>query len=141
MLESELTKRIRIALSKEGGLWVKVHGGKYQVTGLPDLIGCYQGRFFGLEVKLPGKEGTLTPRQKHILEQINESGGKATMVTSVKQAVDFVRELAKIDPPSNEWLIPGWVTRRARERLSRPTRVISLDFSEVYSPTERGDRR
>lgn len=88
--EAALQKRIRTALSNYSGWWVRIHGGMYQQGGLPDIIGCYQGVFFGLEVKLPGKEHTLTARQAHALKAIKDAGGKAKMVTSVDEAMDFV---------------------------------------------------
>jgi hypothetical protein len=57
---------------------------------LPDIIGCYGGWFVGLEVKLPGKEHTLTARQTHALKSIRDAGGKSKMVTSISEAMDFV---------------------------------------------------
>lgn len=93
MSESALVAKIKRALDKDRpGFWVKIHGGPFQLIGLPDLIGCYEGRFYGLEVKLPGKEDTLTPRQQYILDQIRQVGkGVAGMVTSVEQALSIVR--------------------------------------------------
>lgn len=76
-----------------GGLWIKIHGGMFQMAGIPDLIGCLRGRFYGIEVKLPGKEKTLTVIQKAFIKQIIEvGGGRATMVTSVSDTLDFIRE-------------------------------------------------
>lgn len=86
MNEADLTKKIMRKLKGRGGFWVKVHGGPFQVTGLPDIIGCYKGRFVGLEVKVPGRESTLTPRQSLILSQILAAGGIAQMITSVEEA-------------------------------------------------------
>lgn len=88
--EAALQKRISTSLKNYSGYWVRIHGGMYQQGGLPDIIGVYQGFFFGLEVKLPGKEHTLTQRQAHALKQIRDAGGKAKMVTSVDEAMDFV---------------------------------------------------
>ena len=90
MNEAALRKRIAASLRRYSGWWVITHGGMYQQGGLPDIIGCYQGRFIGLEVKLPGREHTLTPRQSHALKQINDADGRAAMVTSVSQAMEFV---------------------------------------------------
>jgi hypothetical protein len=90
MTEARLRTAIVKKLSNYSGWWVVTHGGQFQTGGLPDIIGCYQGRFIGLEVKLPGKEYTLTERQSHRLEQINKAGGKAAMITSTDQAMDFV---------------------------------------------------
>jgi hypothetical protein len=69
---------------------VVTHADNFGTGGLPDIIGCVSGTFIGLEVKLPGKEHTLTKRQAHRLAQITKAGGKAAMVTSVSQAFDFV---------------------------------------------------
>lgn len=90
MKESTLRSNIVRKLRGYSGWWFVTHGAQFQTGGLPDIIGCYQGMFYGLEVKLPGKEHTLTERQSHRLEQIRRAGGKATMVTSVDQAMDFV---------------------------------------------------
>lgn len=70
--------------------WIKVHGGPYQQGGIPDLIGCVNGYFIGLEVKLPGKEDTLTDRQAATLTQIGDALGIQGMVTSVEQAIELV---------------------------------------------------
>jgi hypothetical protein len=88
--EAALRNRIVKSLSAYSGWWIVTHGDQYGTGGIPDIIGCYHGRFVGLEVKLPGKEHTLTARQSHRLGQINAAGGKAAMVTTVQQAMDFV---------------------------------------------------
>lgn len=90
MKESTLRTNIIKRLRAYSGWWVVTHGAQFQTGGLPDIIGCYQGTFFGLEVKLPGKEHTLTERQAHRLKQIRDAGGRAAMVSSVDQAMDFV---------------------------------------------------
>lgn len=97
MRESTLTSNIKRNLSTHfGGWWVKIHGGPYQITGIPDIIGLCKGKFFGIEVKLPGKEDTLTDRQKHIITIINDNGGFAIMSTSVEHSVKFVGETLKL---------------------------------------------
>jgi len=90
MNEATLRKTIVRSLRQYSGFWYVTHGGQFQQGGLPDIIGCYGGWFIGLEVKLPGKEHTLTPRQSHALKAIRDAGGKAKMVTSVSEAMDFV---------------------------------------------------
>jgi len=52
--------------------------GGYGGSGVPDIVGCYKGRFFGIECKA-GKN-TPTPLQKKNLESIAESGGIALVV-------------------------------------------------------------
>lgn len=90
--ESRLQNKIRKGLEKEfsGSFFYKTHGSPYQRAGIPDLIGCVKGRFIGIEVKLPGKEHTLTELQKHTIEQINQSGGIAFMSTSLEDAIETI---------------------------------------------------
>lgn len=93
MKESDLTKKIRLALKEcYGGVWVKLPGGPYMITGMPDLIGVVQGRFIGIEVKVPGREKTLTERQKLVLEQLQAAGALAFMTTSREDALRRVGE-------------------------------------------------
>lgn len=92
MREAALVKKMMKHLEKSvGGLWIKISAGPFQVAGLPDIVGCCQGKFFALEVKLPGKEDTYTPLQQYWVGEINKAGGKATMVTTILQAVNFVK--------------------------------------------------
>jgi hypothetical protein len=93
--ETRLVARILLALNAElGGYWVKIHGSPYQRAGLPDIIGCINGLFFGLEVKMPGEE--LEPLQDLEIKAIRTKGkGYATHVTSVEEAVKFVRLRSK----------------------------------------------
>ena len=83
MLERDIVAAIRRYLGTLGEdvfFW-KEHGGPYGVSGVPDIICCYKGRFLGLEAKLPG--GKLTALQKRALERINRAGGIARRVESV----------------------------------------------------------
>ena len=52
--------------------------GGYGRSGVPDIVGCYQGEFFGIECKA-GK-GTTTPLQRKNLEDIDTAGGLALVV-------------------------------------------------------------
>lgn len=91
--EGLLATRIRTALMKRYGdrLWlVKIHGGLMQRAGIPDLIGCLDGRFIALEVKLPDGHHRLTRLQKVTLRQIAAAGGLAGVVRSVSEAEALV---------------------------------------------------
>lgn len=107
MYESALTLKIKKALQEEGCYCEKIHGGPMQASGIPDLIGCVPsvdnvpvmiadaeivtgGTFFGLEVKLPGKENNVTKIQRHTLDKIEAAGGITAVVTSVRQAIDAI---------------------------------------------------
>ncbi len=55
-----------------------------QQAGLPDLIGCVEGKYVALEVKVPGKRED--PLQRHTLDRITRAGGKAGVITSYEEA-------------------------------------------------------
>jgi hypothetical protein len=92
--ESRLTRKIMQTLLEEQGIFCfKVHGNIYMYSGLPDLICCIDGRFLGLEVKVPGRANRVTPRQRHVGDLITEAGGEWSVVSSVDQALDVVERL------------------------------------------------
>lgn len=86
--EGRLTARILSELKIRGGFWVKIHGSAFQISGLPDIIGCYRGRFVGLEIKLPETESDESPRQSVMRERITNAGGISRVVTSAMDAVE-----------------------------------------------------
>lgn len=87
--ETLLRTRIIKRLQKERpGFWMVVHGSAMQQAGVPDLIGCYRGRFVGLEVKVPGEEPD--PLQSHRLNQIIRAGGIAGVIESPDDALRLV---------------------------------------------------
>lgn len=53
-------------------------GGAYSSRGIPDIIGCLHGIFFGIEAKA-GK-GKTTALQDRELQRIREAGGIALVV-------------------------------------------------------------
>lgn len=93
MHESNLVKLILSTLRSRGAFAEKIHGGPMQAAGLPDIIAAFKGIFIGLEVKIPGREKTLTVRQSYTLEQIAKAGGISAMVTSVRQVDDILSSI------------------------------------------------
>ena len=61
----------------------KEHGGMYGTAGIPDIIGCVKGRFFGFEVK--NETGQPTALQSATIRKIKEAGGVAVVVRSVDE--------------------------------------------------------
>lgn len=59
-------------------------------AGVPDIVGSYNGKFFGFEVKLPETSQKLTTLQKENLYMIKEAGGIGYMVTSVDEVKEIV---------------------------------------------------
>jgi hypothetical protein len=88
--ETRLQRRIVKALKKAvGGWWAKMYVGPCQQAGIPDLLGCVQGLFFALEVKVPGEEPSEI--QIKTMRDIRTDGGAiARTVTSPEQAVRVV---------------------------------------------------
>jgi hypothetical protein len=92
--ESKLSRKIQQALRDEWGLELfvfKVWGSEFQLVGLPDLVGCVRGYFFGLEVKQPSQRRNSSARQKYVLGLIEVAGGIAGVVCSTTEAVDLIR--------------------------------------------------
>ena len=52
--------------------------GGYGKSGVPDIVGCYKGKFFGIECKA-GKNKPTALQEKN-LKDITESGGIALVV-------------------------------------------------------------
>ena len=63
-------------------------------VGTPDLLLCYRGRFLGLEIKTG--QGRLSQPQRECIRAIDESGGRAVVVRSVQDVIDF---LSSLSPP------------------------------------------
>ena len=90
MSEKSIVDAIRRYLKSIGAKVEKQHGTIYGRNGVPDLLGCYQGRCLALEVKRPGEK--TTPLQQYELSQWIGAGAIAGRVESVKQ----VKELLSI---------------------------------------------
>ena len=65
----------------------KEHCGMYGTAGIPDIIACIDGRFYGFEVKT--EKGKVTKLQEATLRKIQKAGGVAAVVRSVED-VDAV---------------------------------------------------
>lgn len=99
MTERELTTKCIKAMKKyaaersNGILVVKIHAGPNQPIGLSDIVGCYLGTFFAIEMKLPGKEGKLTERQQQKLDKVEQAGGHASVQTSILGCIGVLKEI------------------------------------------------
>lgn len=61
----------------------KEHGGMYGTAGIPDIIACIDGRFYGFEVKT--ESGKTTALQDATIRKILACGGNAYVVRSVDE--------------------------------------------------------
>lgn len=96
MLERDLQKKILAFLrTLYPDLWAyKVCGSPFARRGVPDIVGCFRGLFFAIEVKNPDG-GKLTPSQEVEIEAIEKSGGLTVIAESVEDAkafIDLLRE-------------------------------------------------
>ena len=73
--EAKVKKKVAEALKKLGVYYFYPVTGGYGRSGVPDIVGCYNGKFFGIECKA-GK-GKTTPLQDMNINQIRAAGGIA----------------------------------------------------------------
>jgi Holliday junction resolvase len=82
------TKVVAILKELRAYYFYPVAGG-YGASGVPDIVGCYNGKFFAIECKA-GKGKTTALQEKNIA-QIIATGGKAIVVN--EENIDHVRYL------------------------------------------------
>ena len=78
--EGIFTETVIKYLKTLDGCWFyKVFGGgMFQRAGIPDIIGCYNGRFFALELK--ADNGKPSELQLYNLDKINKAGGYGVLL-------------------------------------------------------------
>lgn len=88
-LERTITDGI-LRLAKNRGHWcLKIHGGPFQKSGIPDCMFVKNGRVVFLEVKRPGEKPTKL--QEVRMDEIRRIGGAvAEYVTSVVEAERYL---------------------------------------------------
>ena len=111
MSEKALVSAISAAVRERypGSLCYKIVGGGYQQAGIPDLLLCIQGRFFGFEVKnpRPGESrraslGRVTALQSEQIRAINQAGGCGAVVLTVADALGFIDGHLRTDRPDTQ---------------------------------------
>lgn len=68
----------------------KEHGGMYGTAGIPDIIACVDGRFYGFEVKT--EKGKPTALQEATIRKILAAGGEAVIVRSVDEVRSILED-------------------------------------------------
>lgn len=88
-LERAIVKKALMKLRARGGFWIKIHGSPFQLAGIPDIIGCYRGRFIAFEVK---REAGMVPTriQMYQLKKITQAGGFARVIFTAEQALGWL---------------------------------------------------
>jgi Holliday junction resolvase len=90
--EAKVKKRVVAQLKKLGAYYFHPVTGGFGRSGVPDIVGCYRGMFFGIECKAGSNKPT--PLQAANLEQITAAGGLALVVNenNVDQVVYMLTE-------------------------------------------------
>jgi len=79
--EARVKKVVTTYLKQMGAYYFYPMTGGYGRSGVPDIIGCHEGKFFGIECKA-GKNKP-TPLQYKNLTDIASAGGIALVVSEV----------------------------------------------------------
>jgi len=89
--EQQIQKKITTYLEKRGCYVVKVVSATK--AGVPDILGCYEGVFFGIEVKTPKTRNNVSKLQEYNLDKIREADGHSLVAWNVEQVEEFINGL------------------------------------------------
>src|SRR3954469_2932720 len=129
--ETRLQRTIQRALRREFKCWLmKIHGSAFQMAGVPDLLICCEGLFFGIEVKMP--KGKVSDIQKEVMRNIKKAGGHCTVAITPQEAIDFVRRILV----KERRLL---VTSKAPAKKSDRLRLQSKSLSALFQATSGKD--
>lgn len=93
MKESDIVRAIlRYLKSVPGCFYWKEHGGMYGTSGIPDIIVCWDGRFYAFEVKT--ETGRPTKLQEAVIRKIKAAGGAVAVVRSVDEVRAIIKDNA-----------------------------------------------
>lgn len=76
--ETLFKERVLADLKEIGGWWVKVQ--QVAISGTPDILGCYKGRFVAIELKA-NAASRISSLQKYNLRKIESNFGVSMVVT------------------------------------------------------------
>ncbi len=86
MTEQQLQRKLLRYLESKGHYNTKVISANKK--GVPDIIACVKGRFYGIEVKLPN--GKVSELQEYNLEKIKASGGVGVVIRSLDELKELL---------------------------------------------------
>ena len=72
---------------------LKIHGGMYQRSGIPDIYIQLKSRPIWVEVKRPG--GDTTALQHYKLKQLKKAGAYVGTATSTEEMLDLIEDVLK----------------------------------------------
>jgi Holliday junction resolvase len=93
--EKKVKTKVVEILKTFGAYYFYASTGGYGASGVPDIIGCHKGRFFGIECKA-GKGKTTALQEKNIA-QIKTTGGLAIVVNedNIEDVGNLMRQIER----------------------------------------------
>jgi hypothetical protein len=91
--EAKVKKKVVEALRSLGAYHFYPVTSGYGASGVPDIVGCYRGRFFGIECKANGNKPTVL--QQMNLDRITSVGGIALVIDETN-IEDVTKTLEKL---------------------------------------------
>lgn len=97
--ESAIQGKCIDMIRRAGWYAEKIHVDEMQSRGLPDVVACMAGLYYGIEFKKPGQEPT--DMQKWHITEIRRAGGRAGVIDSVAKMHAVLINVAatRNDPP------------------------------------------
>lgn len=72
-----------------------------QLAGIPDIVGCYRGRFVSFEAKRDAT-GKPTQLQAYMMKKITQAGGIARVIFTADQALAVLDRIDELRRPSSQ---------------------------------------
>ncbi len=85
--EAKVKRKVAAVLKEFRAYYFYPATGGYGRSGVPDIVGCYHGRFFGIECK--AGDNKPTPLQQKNLDDISKQGGLVLVINETN--IDEVR--------------------------------------------------
>lgn len=82
--EKKIKDKVVAQLKALGAYYFYPVASGYGSSGIPDIVVCYNGRFFGLECKANGNKPTAL--QQMNIDKINNAGGVALVIDEANVA-------------------------------------------------------
>jgi len=92
--EAQIQKKIKTYLEREEAYIIKTIATSH--AGVPDIIGCYRGQFFGIEVKHPDRKDNVSKLQQYNIDKIVDAGGLAIVAWDVAQVKQLLKDLDEL---------------------------------------------
>lgn len=95
--EAKVKRVVTQQLKEIGAYYFYPVTGGYGKSGVPDIIGCYRGNFFGIECK--AGRNKPTPLQEKHLREIAEAGGVSLVVNeeNMRSVVELLKALEEYE--------------------------------------------